>query len=303
MSLEQVRLHGTCVITMAASRLRIKLLRAAGELNKIPAVRLLTGMIRQLGETGAGDMAGSIAYYAFLSMFPLLLGIVALLGVFLPSETVQAQVTGYVEQYLPGSARLVQQNISAIIEMRGALGLVSVIGLFWTGSAVFGAIGRVINRAWGIHSSRPFYLRKLRDLSIAVGASIIFLFSMAATAFASIVPSINLPGIGPAGIIASRAAGFILILAMLLLTYKFMPNTRTQWRHIWLGALIAAVLFEAARSVFAIYLESFASYDLVYGSIATIIITLVWIYISAFILVIGAVLSSEYNKMQRERVT
>lgn len=244
-------------------------------------------------------MAGSIAYYAILSIFPLLLGVIALLGIFLPSETVQAQIFQFFERYLPGSNQLIERNISSIIELRGALGLFSIIGLFWTGSAIFGSIGRAINRAWDVSAYRPFYVRKLRDLAVAIGTSLLFFLSMALTAFSSIIPVIDLPVLDSLAIIVSRLLGFVFISAMVSLIYKFMPNTKTSWHFVWPGAILAAVLLEMARSAFTIYLNNFASYDMVYGSVATAIILLVWIYLSAFILILGAEFASEYGRMRR----
>jgi len=85
----------------------------------------------------------------------------------------------------------------------------------------------------------------------------------------------------------SRLLAFLLVLAVFLLLYKLVPFTKTYWHYIWPGALLAAVLFEIARTLFVFYLENFANYQLIYGSIASIIILLVWIYYSAFIMVSG----------------
>ncbi len=266
-----------------------------------PAVSLVIRIARELREDDAGDMAGSIAYYAILSIFPLLLGVIALLGLFLPSESVQRQIFQLFQHYVPGSNQLIERNISSIIELRGALGLFSIIGLFWTGSAIFGAIGRVINRAWDIHTYRPFYLRKLRDIAVAIAASFTFFLSMASTVFSSIIPMIDLPVFDSLAVIASGLVGFVLFFVVVLLVYKFMPNTKTSWRYVWPGAVIAAVLFEIARSTFAIYLNNFASYDMVYGSVTAAIMLLVWIYLSAFILILGAEFASEYQRMRQGR--
>lgn len=258
----------------------------------------MLNVIKELGEDGAGDMAGSIAYFATLSIFPLLLGAIALLGLFLPSQTVHDRIFDFVSQYLPGSNELIENNINSIIELRGSLGLFALLALFWTGSAIFGAIGRVINRAWGIYTYRPFYLRKLRNVILAIGTSMIFFLSMASTTFASIVPVVDLPVLD-LGLIISRITGFALIFAAFLLMYKFIPNTKTSWSYVWPAAVLAAFLFEIARSAFSIYLTSFASYDMVYGSVAVVIILLVWIYISAFIVILGAEFASEYVKLRQ----
>lgn len=266
--------------------------------SEIPVISFIVRIARELGIDGAGDMAGSIAYYTILSIFPLLLGVIAILGLFLPSDVVQEQIFQFFEQYLPGSSQVIERNIENIIALRGTLGIFSIIGLFWTGSAIFGAFGRVINRAWGIHKYRSFFLRKARDITLAVCTSLLFILSMVSTAFSSVIPIMDLPALNTLVIVASRLAGFILIFATFSLLYKFMPNTKTAWRYVWLGAVVAAVLFEIARSVFTIYLNNFATYDMVYGSLAAVIVFLVWIYFSAFFLIIGAEIVSEYGRMR-----
>ncbi len=96
----------------------------------------------------------------------------------------------------------------------------------------------------------------------------------------------------------SRLLAFLLVLAVFLLLYKLVPFTKTYWHYIWPGALLAAVLFEIARTLFVFYLENFANYQLIYGSIASIIILLVWIYYSAFIMVLGAEFTFQYSRMR-----
>ncbi|MDP3879278.1 MAG: YihY/virulence factor BrkB family protein [Dehalococcoidales bacterium] len=286
---------------MRTGYIRQKIRSIIQELKEKPAVSLVVRVAQGLGEDEAGDMAGSIAYFAILSVFPLLLGIIALLGFFLPSEAVQMQIFRFFEQYIPGSDQVIERNIRGIIELRGSLGLFSVIGLFWTASGIFGAIGRVVNKAWNIRTYRPFYVRKLRDIGVAMGTSIVFFLSMASTVFSSVIPAIDLPVLDSLTLIVSRLVAFILIFITMLLLYKFIPNTKTYWRDVWPGALLAAILFEIARTAFTIYLNNFASYDVIYGSVATVIILLVWIYLSAFIVIIGAEFAFEYGRMRRGR--
>jgi membrane protein len=281
---------------MVVSRFKRKVRGFIDKFKNNPVISFIIRVADRLGKVDAGDMAASIAYYTFLSVFPLLLGVIALLGLFLPSETVQAHIFELSERYLPGSGELIQRNIDRIIESRGALGLISVIGLFWTGSAIFGALGRIINRVWDIHSYRPFFIRKAWDIIMAIGIGLLFLLSMGAAAFSSFIPVVDLPVLGSATVILSRVVGFILFFIMVALLYRFMPNMKTYWRYVWPGAVLAAVLFEIARSLFTIYLSSIASYDMVYGSLGAVIVLLVWIYLSAFILVIGAAFSAEYGQ-------
>lgn len=192
---------------MKAGHFRQRLRDIGHNLKEKTALSLVIRVVEELGKDNAGDMAGSIAYYAILPVFPLLLGVIALLGLFLSSETVQAQIFQYFDQYIPASDQLIERNISSIIELRGALGLFSIIGLFWTGSAMFGAIGRVINRAWGINMYRPFYLRKLRDLSVAIGTSLLFFPLYGSNCFFIYYSCNGFAGIGFAGSYRQQVGG------------------------------------------------------------------------------------------------
>ena len=260
-------------------------------------IQLMVRTVKQLGQDNASDMAGSIAYYGILSIFPLLLGVISILGFFLPSETVQRQVFQFVEANLPASVDLVEQNISHIIRLRGTVGIASLLGLFWSGSVIFGAIGRVMNRAWDIQKQRPFYIRKLRDITLALATSILFFLSLGFTSFSAMIPLTELRVMETLTVLVSRLLGFLIIFAVFSLIYMFMPNIKTPWRYIWPGALFAAILFETVKSLFIYYLANFASYELVYGSLASVIVLLVWVYLSAYILIIGAEFSSEYSRM------
>lgn len=265
---------------------------------RIRAVALVVRTVREVGADDASHMAAGVAYYAILSLFPLLLGLIALLGLFLPSEDVQAQLFDFFERNLPGAIDVLERNIEQVIELRGAIGLVSLVLLFWSASAMFGAVSRAINRAWDIHRDRPFHVRKLRDLAMALGTGALFFLSLGATSVFSILREIDVPGFGIAADVGGRLLGFLLSLAIVLILYKFIPNTKTFWRYVWPGALLAAVLFEIGKALFVLYLERFATYESVYGSVASVIILLVWIYVSAFILILGAELSAEYGRMR-----
>lgn len=157
-----------------------------------------------------------------------------------------------------------------------------------------------VNRVWDVRKDRPFYIRKLRDLGMALGTGILFLLSVGATAVFSILRATELPVGGIAADVAARLLAFLFSLGIFLVIYKFMPNAKTYWRYVWPGAVLAAVLFEIAKTLLVFYLDHFASYDMVYGSVASVIILLFWIYISAFILILGGEFSSEYGRMREE---
>ncbi len=280
-------------------RLKARLQRTKDRLLKITAVQLISRTAEELGNIDATYKAAGVAYFVILSIFPLLLGLTAVFGFFLPSLNLQDELLSFVGNNLPGATDILKQNIVTTIQLRSVMGMLSIVLFFWSGSTMFSAVSLAINRAWDVRRYRSFFIRKASELGMALSTGILFLLSLGASAITSILrgvfdlpaPKLIIVGVG------SRLVAFLLILTVFLLLYKLIPNTRTYWRYIWPGALLAAVLFEIARTLFIFYLENFANYQLIYGSIASIIVLLVWIYYSAFIMILGAEFTFQYGRM------
>jgi membrane protein len=272
---------------------------------KIPALQLIYRTALESGNHDATQRAAGVAYYAFLSIFPLLLGLIAIFGFFLPSINFQDELLKFVGNNVPGATNILMQNITDIIKLRGVMSVLSIVLLFWSASTMFSAISLAINRAWDIRVSRPFIIRKASELGMALSLGVLFLLSLGASTIISILHgSLNLPTTDFIIVnLISRFVAFLLMLAVFLLLYKFIPNVKTYWRYVWPGALLAAILFEIARSLFIFYLEHLANYELIYGSITSIIALLVWIYYSAFILILGAEFTFQYSHMRNSVTT
>ena len=268
-------------------------------------VELTVRTLRELSEDDVTHMAAGVAYYALFSIFPLLLGLIAVLGFFLESAEIQSRIIDLTAGFLPGSEQLIGDNIDSVLGLRGALGFFSLLGLLWSGSAMFGALNRAINRAWDIHTDRPIYIGKPRQLLMALSVGFLFAIS---TSSATVVRTaedlsrFDVPVLSflvdTAGQIMLQTLSFALMIVIFLLIYKFMPNTKTFWRYTWPGALVGAILFELSKNLFILYLESWASYQSVYGSIAPVIVLLLWAYVSSLILLLGAEICSEYERLK-----
>lgn len=227
------------------------------------------------------------------------------MGLFAADPRRQVEVVDFVVQNLPGSQEFIRENLEGIVRLRGALGLTAIFGLLWTASAVFGSIVRVINKAWAIHKDRPFYKAKPRQVGMALGLGVLFFISLGMTSAIQWAASINVGGrtledvVGGVGVaLLLRIPGVLITLIIFLLLYKFVPNTRTYWGYVWVGAVLATVLFEAAKGLFVMYLDRFANYSQVYGSIAAVVALMVWVYVSAMVLIIGAEAACEYGRMR-----
>lgn len=253
-------------------------------------LKLTWRVFKEMGADQATHAAAGVAYYAVFSIFPLILALLAISGIFLSSPDIEGKLLTFLTDNLPGSEQFVVGNVESLIRFRGPAGLVGIAGLFWAASAVFGGITLAVNRAWDVEESRPFYIAKPRQLLMALGVGVLFLVSMSASSAVQILG----PTLGAVGL---QLVGYLTTFGMFILMYRYLPNTQTYWRYIWLGALVAAILFELAKNAFVLYVANFASFQ-AYGSLASVLIFLVWAYISALILILGAEVSTEYERME-----
>ena len=264
-------------------------------------------VFKELGDDDAAHLSAGVAYYSVFSVFPLLLGLLAISGTVFTSITLQEQFLDYVTESMPGSKEFVSKNIEELVRFRGALGIGAILGLLWSGSSAFGAMSRAINRAWDVDKDRPFYVAKTLHIIIALGVGILFLLSSFASVAIELLSNysrdLGLPGheffldFG-LGNLMLKAVPWAITLAVFLLLYRFVPNCKTYWRYVWTGAVVAAILFEASKGIFMWYLVNVANYELIYGSVASMMVLLFWAYVSAFILILGAEISSEYGRMR-----
>jgi len=270
---------------------------------------LLQATGREFQDDDGPTMAAAIAYYAFFSFFPVVLLMTTVSSFFFSSATAQKEVIVWSERYIPASGELVRANIGQILRVRGTVSIVALLGLLWSASGVFTALDRVINRAWDVSELRPFWQQKLLAFSMIAGAGGLLLVSIVSTTFFNVIRRLRLPLTGwqlfgkwlifPK--LLSTLLPVVLTILILLLLYKILPSTTVRWSDVWLGALLTGLGWELAKYLFTWYLANFASYNLVYGSVALLIGFLAWSYYTAVILILGAEFTAEYAKTRRAR--
>ena len=131
---------------------------------------LLIRSTKKFAKDDGGYLAAGMSYYIFFSVFPFLLGLLAFLGIFFGSDKATEQVKDVLERQLPGIADspIIYDNLQSIDFNKGLVGAVAVIGLLWTGSAVFGSLTRMMNKIWNIEDKRTFYNRKGTDMLFTI---------------------------------------------------------------------------------------------------------------------------------------
>ena len=271
---------------------------------------LVLRVSREMTRDDATHLAAGVSYFAIFSIFPILLGFMAIGGVILNGEAAKQEFLQVVsnslsDEFIDTIIPVIEHNVGTLVAFRGPLGLISLAGILWSSTAVFAAISRAVDRAWDIPYNRPYLIAKGRQVIMVFAMGVPFLLS---TLTASVISSLSrlaefdlLDGWLEGGLarFVLLAVDWGLIFLVFVVAYRFVPNTRTHWRYVWLGAVVAAVLFLSGRHIFIWYLGNWASYDTVYGPVSSIMVFLFWTYLSALILVLGAEISSEFERMKR----
>lgn len=238
-----------------------------------------------------------MAYYAVFSLFPLLLALIVG-GTFvlnLERAAVRAQALDIIEQAIPVSRELIARNINQVLEARGTVGLIGVVGALWSGSGVFTILSTHINRAWPESGPRGVVRQRLVAFGMVGTLGILLVASIIASTVLDLLPEFEVPFLERAvydtilwRMIADVLPWF-LILVLFLGLYRWVPNTQVRWSSAFWSALVAAVFWELAARGFAFYLRSgLAQYELVYGSLGTVVVLMFWAYLASWITIFGA---------------
>ena len=247
-------------------------------------------------------IAGAIAFYTLLSIIPLLLAIISVLGYMGPStEAEQLELAIQLADVIPVSSDLIGQTVASVVSARVVTGVVGIVGLFWMSTVVFGAIRKGINTAWGITVPRSFLKERLIDLALMLGAGLVLLivlFSVPALGIVRETTFVVAPDSAFFNNLVWNFTARLLLPALAFVTflvlYRFLPNTDVKLSNIWAGALGASLAFDATNLAFVWYVQNYGHYNLIYGSIGTILAMLTWVYLSSIILLFGALVTSRY---------
>jgi membrane protein len=257
-------------------------------------------------EADGPHIAGSLAYFTMFSLFPLLLALIAVGSFFLEGEEVQARVVQSVTRFVPISQEVIRSNVDQVVKQRGTVGLAGLVGLFWSGTAVFTILLNHLTSAWPRAEERGFVKRRLLGTVMGVFGVVIVVLTLtfiSAPLFALLGRiGVGLPFIdqflGRAIVIAVPVVVTFLMFTTL---YRWGPNTEVRWREALWPALFVAVMWQIARRVFTWYVSSgLVQYRLVYGSLGAVVALLLWIYISSVLILFGAHLSAAIGRRRRE---
>ncbi len=248
-----------------------------------------------LRQHDAAPLAAAVAYYSLLSVFPLVLLASSLAASVLDQAEVYEGLRTALRIYLPpDAAAAVQQAMAESVRVRRPAGVAALLVFLWSGSTATGAARHALNRVLGTAAGRPVWHRKLVDVAATLWLGALLAASLS-LALARELLVRAAPWIGPhtsglsSGLDAlGRLGPPLLTFLAFLSTYAILPAHRQPPRGLLPGAVLAATLFELARGLAFRTLGTFPRYQLVYGSLAGVIVFLVWVYVAALILLLGA---------------
>ncbi|KQU30478.1 YihY/virulence factor BrkB family protein [Rhodococcus sp. BP-241] len=276
------------------------------DLTKPSFFYVLRKTAREFSKDQCTDLAAALTYYAVLSLFPALLAVVSLLGVFGQGERTVTAVLDIVSDLGPSSAvDTLRGPVEQLVQAPTA-GLALIIGLagaLWSASGYVGAFGRAMNRMYEVDEGRPIW--KLRPVMLVV--TLVGLICIAA---AGLMLAVSGPvatavgdaiGAGDTALTVWNIARWPVVLALIVLAvailYYATPNVQQpKFRWISTGAGMAIVVWILASVLFGFYVANFSSYNKTYGSLAGVIIFLLWLWITNLALLFGAELDSELER-------
>ena len=257
-------------------------------------------------------LAAAIAYYVLFSFIPLVTLLLAVFGFLMRDPQSQQDAVDRLLQTLPFQAsqgqNLIFDSIRSISNQSGALSLIGIVGLIWSSSGMFGAIRHSLNVVWHAERQRGFVAQRLFDVVAMFGLGILLVASMTGTILnhqtqalglqsGTVVSATLRTGLTVMGVVLPAAISFV----GFLLLYGKVPNVRHRMRDVWPGALLATALFELGKHGFAYYVSHFNRYQAVYGVLGGVMLFMLWTYLAAIILLIGAEFASEIEERRRPR--
>ena len=266
---------------------------------------MLKRTIREFREDDLTLLAAALTYYGVLSLFPAMLVLVSILGLLGRSAT--QPLIDNLAGLTPGPARDVVTSAIANLQRASATaGLAFVLGLLaalWSASGYVGGFMKASNVIYEVEEGRPFW--KLRPLQIAVTVLVVMLAAAISLAIVVTGPLAHkvgdVIGLGDTAVTVWSIAKWPVIAAivsqMIAFLYWVAPNVRQPgYRWISPGGVLAVVLWVIASGAFAFYVANFGSYNKTYGSLAAVIILLVWLWITNLVILLGAELNAEIER-------
>ena len=288
------------------TRLRLAGARA-GEIARLSGVSLWRGF---LGFYNSDNLtyAASIAYYALLSLFPFSMLALAILGSATADEESRNAVLAFVLRYFPSQFDFITTQLDSFRAHTVTFGIFGTLALIWGALGVFGAVTTAVNYAWGVEQTRSYWGHKLFSFLMMIVAGALLVAALLLVSASQVVGASwfaavlrRFPGLLVLRSLAIRNATTAIFIIVVGLVFYFVPNAKVRFRDVWIGAFITGLLWKGALVGFSWYMSDMSRFTRVNGSIAAVVVFLVWVYLQAVILLYGVEFTAAYARLRRGR--
>lgn len=264
----------------------------------------------ELDHDHIATFAAGVAFFGLLALFPAVGATIALAALAVDPVLVQAQLGGLLSALPPEAAAILQQQLTDVVATTGGgMGIAALFGLLvslYSASKGMKVLIEGMNLAYDEDEKRGFLKLNLLAIGMTVGAIVGIIAALAAMiAVPAILATVGLSRAGEIVLVYGR---WIVLAALALLglaaLYRYGPSRDTpRWRWVTPGSLLAAVLWIAGSALFSIYAGNFGSYNETYGTLGGVIMLLTWLWLSAFIVLLGAEVNAEIEHQTRRDTT
>jgi membrane protein len=262
----------------------------------------------EIGKDELADRAAALSYYFVFALFPTLLFLTALVGLF-PGRDLMERLLAPARDFLPAEAASLLSHTLAEIERGASGGLLSVgaVVALWGASRGMVSIITTLNVVYGVTSPRPWWRRQLTAVVLTAAFSVLALGALLSLVLGERVGRAAAAWAGLGGGfttvwgLAQWPLGFLFTLTGIDLVYHFAPAVRQRWYWLTPGSVFAGLAWIGASLGFRAYVSSFANYNATYGSIGGMILLLLWLYLSSMALLVGGEINSVIARAAAER--
>ena len=270
------------------------------------ALSFLKDVFREFGEDRGSLFAAAISFYGLISLIPLLLLGIAVLGYITGSyDAAREQIVSVARDFIPVGTEAVEQNLELVSRQSGLLGGLGLLGLLWTGSQVFVILQQVMNIALGAKARVSFLRARATALAVVIVVGMLFALSLGITSLLTAIRDFDVKmwGFWPGDLEAVwHFLGVLMPVVISILAfglaYRFLPSGKIGTAGPIIGGITAGLLFEAAKYAFRWYVTSIANFSRIYGSLGGIVVLVLWIYYVSIIAVLGAEVASVYARRE-----
>jgi membrane protein len=267
---------------------------------------VLKDALRRFTQDRAVEAAATIAYFSIFSIFPLILVIISFASRFLEASFVRENLVIYVTNLIPVSSDLIVTNIQVVMDKRGSVGALALIGLIWSATAMFNTLALNLDRAWPEAVSHNLFERRLVALAMFVSLAAMLVGTIFLSATVDVLPHLNIKLWGtlatyesPVWKITSKIGPFLLRFLVIFAIYCFVPKASVPYKSAFWGALFATSGWELVTTLITSYFKSgLVQYELIYGSLGRIIALMLWFYASSVIILLGAYICAAHERLQ-----